>query len=126
MAPRRRRGVQQACQPRPRGVRQAVGGGGSRRRSVVLVGFGGGAAGEDVCPVFGSQGAVAPRRRRGEQQACQPRPRGVRQAVGGGGSRRRSVVLVGYWLSLAQFLATRALWRHGDGATATSRPFGRE
>ena len=93
---------------------------------MVLVGFGGGAAGEDVGPVFGSQGAVAPRRRRGEQQACQPRPRGVRQAVGGGGSRRRSVVLVGYWLSLAQFLATRALWRHGDGATATSRPFGRE
>ena len=31
---------------------------------MVLVGFGGGAAGEDVGPVFGSQGAVAPRRRR--------------------------------------------------------------
>ena len=50
----------------------------------------------------------------------------MRQAVGGGGNRRKSVFLVGFggegWGRVSgQFSACRALRRHGDGV-ASSRP----
>jgi hypothetical protein len=81
---------------------------------------------EGLGSVFSQQGALEPRFRRGEQQACKPRPRRVRQAVGVEGNRRKSVFFIrfgGDWWerTSGQFLACRARWCHGDGV-ASSRP----